>query len=84
MFIFRFAVNDRKKNEQGDYETSNTSFYNAVAYGDTADGLAMESLKKGSAFHLTGAKLIMEEWEDKDGNKRTSPKVTIFEYELPE
>jgi single-strand DNA-binding protein len=84
MFKFRFAVNERRKNEQGEYETTNSSFYSAVAYNDTADGLAMEGLKKGSAFHITGAKLVMEEWEDKQGNKRLTPNVTIFEYELPE
>lgn len=84
MFKFRFAVNDRRKNANGEYETVNSSFYSATAFGETADGLAMEGLKKGSAFHLTSGRLVMEEWEDKQGNKRLSPNVTIFEYELPE
>jgi single-stranded DNA-binding protein len=84
MYKFRFAVNDRRKNSEGEWETVNSSFYSAAAFGDTADGLAMEGLAKGKAFHLTNGKLVMEEWEDKQGNKRISPNVTIFEYEIPE
>ncbi len=82
-FSFRFAYNSQKKNAKGEYETFNSSFYSGVAWGDTADALAMEGLEKGDAFHIVAGTLIMEEWEDKEGNKRTSPNVTIFEYEIP-
>lgn len=84
LFKFRFAYNDQKKNPKTEeWETVNSSFYSGVAFGDTADALAMEGLEKGSAIHIVSGKIVMDKWEDKEGNTRYTPSVTIFEYEIP-
>lgn len=83
LFKFRFAYNDSKKNAKGEWETVNSSFYTGISFGDTADALAMEGLEKGSAIHINAGKIVMEKWEDKEGQTRYTPTVTIFEYELP-
>lgn len=50
-----------------------TSWWRIQAFGKTAEALA-RFITKGAAFGVTGEPVI-EEWTDKDGNKRQTPTV---------
>jgi single-strand DNA-binding protein len=51
-----------------------TSFYNCVCFGDNAK-FVTTYLDKGSKVHIDG-RMCIEKWEDKDGVKRESLKIT--------
>lgn len=71
---FSVAVNERKKNDGGEWETASTTFFRVSAWRKLAEGLA-ESLAKGDRAVLVGA-IRAKEWTDGDGNSRTSLEVT--------
>lgn len=79
MVVFGVAQNHSRKNKEGDWQEDGTSFYDVVAYGELAEEV-YEELKKGDSIGLTG-KLRMTVWEDKDGDKRTTPQITLETYE---
>jgi single-strand DNA-binding protein len=52
-----------------------TTFLNCKAWREIAENIA-ESFKKGDRVFVTGT-LETEEWNDRDGNKRTSPVLLV-------
>lgn len=72
---FAVVTSRRVKDQQsGEWRDENTTFWDVVAFGQLAENIA-ESLTKGAAVVLTGS-AYQEEWEDKNGQKRRSLKVT--------
>lgn len=84
---FRFAVNNRKKNQQsGQWENDpvfmDCEVFNRGEFGKQAD-LAEQNLRKGHQVFLEGH-LKMDQWE-KDGQKRSRLVVVVenFQYLEP-
>lgn len=61
------ATSRKRKGEE------TTSWWRVQAFGKTAEALA-NYITKGQAFGAVGEPVI-EEWTDKDGNKRTTPTI---------
>lgn len=55
-------------------KTSITDWYEVTTWRRVAE-YAAEKLTKGSSIKLVG-ELAMEQWEDRDGNKRITAKIT--------
>jgi single-strand DNA-binding protein len=83
---FRFVVNNRKKDQQtgewGDvpcwidaecWQTGNSTVVDRLA----------QHLKKGSPIYLE-ARLEYDEWQDKEGNKRSKHKLVITDWQFVE
>ena len=69
---FSVAVNERWKNRDGDPQ-ERTTWLRIVAFNGVGQACA-EHLTKGSAVYVEG-RLQVREYEDKDGNQRTSVEV---------
>lgn len=81
LVTFSLGVSERKKNEQGEYETTRVDWFNCIiptSKKETADKLA-SIITSGAKIALTG-KMQSREYE-KDGQKHIgwSVKVEIFE-----
>ena len=77
---FSVAVNDRRKNKEGEWE-SYPNFVDCVVIGKRADALS-KILEKGMKVCVTG-KLHYSSWEDKDTKKtRSKLDVTADEVEI--
>ena len=72
------AINDRKK--VGEKWEEETLFVDVTCWGRTAE-VCGEYLKKGAQILING-KLKMDNWEDKDGNKRSKIKVVCSEMRM--
>jgi single-strand DNA-binding protein len=70
---FSVAVNEKYTGKDGQ-KKENVAFIEVVAWKKTAE-LSAEYLKKGSPVVVEG-KLSQDNWEDKEGKKRTKTKVT--------
>lgn len=67
----RAVASSRKKNDQtGEWFDDKLCWINIVAFKRVAENMA-ESLQKGDLITATG-RLETEDWEDSNGNKRTS------------
>lgn len=64
------AVNHRKRNPNGEWEDDGADFYRVDVWDKQAENVA-ETITKGTEVVVTGT-LRSREWDDKDGNKRTS------------
>ena len=71
----RFAVN-RRYQRQGEWQEE-TSFFGGTLWRDAAENAA-ESLQKGMRVIVTG-RLEQQQWETKEGEKRSSVEVAIDE-----
>lgn len=72
---FRMAENDNKYNEDTrEWETTSTLFLTVNAWERLAERVA-GSLDKGDSVVVTG-KLQTREWEDKQGNRRSTIEMT--------
>lgn len=72
------AVSDRVKNkETGQWEDGSTWFARCTIWGDLAEHAAA-TIKKGMRVIGYG-RIGQREWEDREGNKRTSVEVTLDE-----
>lgn len=69
---FSIAINEMYKSRDGEKKETAT-FVECEAWGRTAE-LIGQYLIKGSGVYLSG-KLKLEEWEDKEGKKRSRLKV---------
>jgi len=72
MSKFRLAVNNRRSQE--------TLFVNVVCFGKMAEML-QPKLTKGRVAHIQG-KLSIQDYEDKEGQKKTSVCIMADEIEL--
>ena len=71
----RAVAGARKKTDAGEWVDGDQSWVNLVAFKNLAENCA-ESLSKGDLVVAIG-KLKVENYEDKDGNKRIAVKVTL-------
>jgi single-strand DNA-binding protein len=69
------AVNERKKDEKGNWVDGDASFFNVVAFGQMAEMMA-ETLAKGDLVLATGEEK-QRNYETKEGEKRTSYKMYL-------
>lgn len=69
---FALAINETYKSKDGEKKET-TTFAECEAWGKTAE-LVGKYLNKGSGAYVQG-RLKLEEWEDKDGKKRSRMKV---------
>ena len=85
---FRFAVNNRKKNQQtGQWEDEpmfiDCKVFNRGEMGKKAD-LAEQYLDKGHLVYLEGH-LVFEQWDDKQtGQKRSKHAVVVDDFQFLE
>jgi single-strand DNA-binding protein len=69
----RAVASKQKKNDAGEWVDDKDCWVSVVAFKRLAENMA-ESILKGDLFVVVG-KINTEDWEDKDGNKRTSINV---------
>lgn len=74
---FSLATDENRKDQQGNWQ-ADTTWHNIVVWGQSAERVA-ENLKKGNLVYLEG-KISIRNWEDKEGQKRTSYEVVAFSY----
>lgn len=74
--VLNLSVADtlRRKNQAGEWEDVSTTWWRVQVWDRAAETLA-EHLAKGSRVTVTG-EVHAREWEDREGNKRTSYDVT--------
>jgi single-strand DNA-binding protein len=73
---FTVAVN-RRINKDGQWEDKLDGFFRCNCWRDMAENVA-ESLQKGSRVMVVG-RLQQRQWEDQDGNKRSSFEIQVDE-----
>jgi len=73
MCTFGLAVNNRKKDERGEWVDGDPSFYDVVCWRQLAENVT-ESLHKGTSVIVVG-KLRQRSWETDDGTKRSKVEV---------
>ena len=73
MCTFGVAVNNRKKDERGEWVDGDPSFYDVVCWRQLAENVT-ESLPKGTSVIVVG-KLRQRSWEADDGTKRSKVEV---------
>jgi single-strand DNA-binding protein len=74
---FSIAINESRKNKAGEWETS-TQWHNLTAWGKLAENLA-KNAEKGNEIAIEG-KLINKSYETKEGEKRYSTEIEIYDY----
>ena len=71
---FGIAINNRKKDANGEWIDGDAQFYDVKAFGSIAENIA-ESVTKGTRVIVNG-RLNFQQWEDKnDGGKRSKVEV---------
>jgi single-strand DNA-binding protein len=73
MCTFGLAVNNRRKDERGEWVDGDPSFYDVVCWRQLAENVT-ESLPKGTSVIVVG-KLRQRSWEADDGTKRSKVEV---------
>ena len=69
---FTLATNERFQDKEGNRQ-ERTEWHRIVVWAKTAENCA-QYLHKGSSVYLEG-RLQTREWEDKDGNKRSTTEI---------
>ena len=73
------ATSEKYKDKSGQMQEK-TEFHNVVFWGRQAE-IINQYCRKGSQIYIEGS-LGTEEWQDKDGNKRYTTKVTCRNLQL--
>lgn len=76
---FGIAVNERWKSGTGE-QKERTTFIDCEAWGKTGEAIA-RFCSKGRPLFIEGA-LQLDQWDDRDGNKRTKLKVRVNGFEF--
>jgi single-strand DNA-binding protein len=76
---FGIAVNRRWKNQNGEQQEEVT-FVDCEAWGRTGE-VINQYFKKGAAIFLEG-RLKLDQWQDKEGQKRSKMKVVIENFQF--
>lgn len=71
----RAVASSRKKNEQDEWVDDKACWVYLVGFKKVAENMA-ESFQKGDLVTVVG-KVNTSDWEDRDGNKRTSIEVVV-------
>lgn len=74
---FSLATDEGRKDQQGNWQNE-TTWHNIVVWNQSAERAA-ESLKKGNLVYVEG-KISIRNWEDKEGQKRTSYEIVAFVF----
>jgi single-strand DNA-binding protein len=74
---FRIAVNHRFKDQQGNWQDGETSYFRINCWRQLAENVA-ESLTRGSRVLISG-RLKMRQWETQEGEKRTVVEIEADE-----
>ena len=77
---FSLAVNDTKKNAQGEWEEI-ANFFDCVLFGERAERLA-QYIPKGSKLTING-RLHQDRWQAQDGTNRSRVSIIVQDIELP-
>lgn len=70
----RCVSNERQKDSNGQWVDGDATYFDVVTFGKAAETIAESDIGKGSRITVAGT-LSTSEWEDKEGQKRTSIKV---------
>jgi len=76
---FGLAINRKWKNAQGE-QHEEVTFVDLEAFGKPAETIN-QYLRKGSSIFIEG-RLQLDQWTDKDGNKRQKMKVVVNEFQF--
>lgn len=76
---FGIAVNDRRKNKQGEWEDY-PNYFDCTLFGSRAESLS-RYLVKGTKVAIEG-KLRLSQWTAKDGSKRSKVEIAVDDIEL--
>lgn len=76
---FSVAVNERRKNQSGDWEDV-PNFFDVQVWGQRGESLS-RFLKKGSKVAVSG-KLRWQQWTNNDGQKRSKVFIVADEVDL--
>lgn len=76
---FGLAINHRFRTKEGEAR-EDTTFVDCEAWGKTAETMA-QYLRKGRPVFIEG-RLKLEQWEDKDGGKRSKMKVVVDSFQF--
>ncbi len=79
MASFTLATNESYTNSVGK-RIENTQWHKLVAWGDVAKAIEQD-LTKGTKIALTG-KISNRQYEAKDGTKKYTTEIVVYEYEL--
>lgn len=74
------AVNDTKKNAQGEWEEI-ANFFDCVLFGERAERIA-QYITKGSKLTVNG-RLHQDRWQAQDGTNRSRVSIIVQDLELP-
>lgn len=77
---FSLAVNDTKKNAQGEWEEI-ANFFDCVLFGERAERIA-QYIIKGSKLTING-RLHQDRWQAQDGTNRSRVSIIVQDIELP-
>lgn len=77
---FSLAVNDTKKNAQGEWEEI-ANFFDCVLFGERAERIA-QYITKGSKLTING-RLHQDRWQAQDGTNRSRVSIIVQDIELP-
>ncbi|MGW0245103.1 single-stranded DNA-binding protein [Nocardia goodfellowii] len=73
------AFNKAKKLDDGTWENTHNIIFNAKAWRDTAEAIAVAEFKKGDAVEVSLSP-YQRSWETREGEKRLSLEADIFEF----
>ena len=76
---FSIATNETWKDKQGE-QVEKATWHNIVAFNRLGE-ICAEYLRKGSQVYIEG-KLQVDDWTDKDGNKRKTTKIVANEMQM--
>lgn len=76
---FGVAVNDRKKNKDGQWEDC-ASFFDCVMFGKRAQAVS-QYIHKGTKVCIQG-RLYQDRWTDKNGENRSQVVIHVEEFEF--
>ena len=75
------AANRRWRNQQGETQEE-TTFVDCEAWGRQAE-VINEYMRKGRPLYVEG-RLRLDQWQDRDGNKRSKLKVVVENFQFLE
>jgi single-strand DNA-binding protein len=74
---FGVAINQRKKNDRGEWEDGETSYFDVTCFRELAENVS-ESITKGTRVIVSGT-LRQSSWETPEGDKRSKVEVIADE-----
>jgi single-strand DNA-binding protein len=78
---FTLATRDSYKNKEGEW-VNNTTWHRVIAWNKVAEKV-METISKGAKIIVDG-KIDYKQWDDKNGNKRTTAEIVLYGFKPAE